>query len=151
MVMIYECSETFEKSSPEPLSQFQLRLNINVCLSLFFRVYDLVGDKGNLTNMILRNSPNFDQTPRAIKSNPITKSRRISFTTVSGLSQEGSTESNNTPSRRINPTPVSGKPFRTQTNAFIEQESSENNESIPGVDKRHLEEERELLRSVISS
>lgn len=109
-------------------------------------MHDLAGDKGNLTNMILRNSPNFDNTPRALKSNPITKSRRISFTTVSAAQQEGSTESTNAPSRRINPTPVSGKPFRRQTNAFIEQESTENKESNPGGDSSHLEEERELLR-----
>lgn len=109
-------------------------------------MHDLAGDKGNLTNMILRNSPNFDNTPRALKSNPITKSRRISFTTMSTGQQEGSTESNNAPSRRINPTPVSGKPFRRQTNAFIEQESTENKESSLGGDSSHLEEERELLR-----
>lgn len=112
----------------------------------YHRMHDLAGDKGNLTNMILRNSPNFDNTPRAVKSNPITKSRRISFTTVSGVQQEGSTELTNTPSRRINPTPVSGKPFRRQTNAFIEQDSAENKESSPGCDPSHLEEERELLR-----
>ncbi|XP_062584326.1 codanin-1-like [Saccostrea cucullata] len=107
------------------------------------RIHDLAVEKGNLTNMILKNSPNFDNTPRAVKSNPITKSRRISFTTIQ---QEGSSESPTPPSRRINPTPVSGKPFRRQTNAFIEQQDSENKNSNSSFDQSHLEEERELLR-----
>lgn len=130
---------------------FKIIYHVNHVIYFFFhRMHDLAGDKGNLTNMILRNSPNFDNTPRALKSNPITKSRRISFTTVSAGQQEGSTESTNAPSRRINPTPVSGKPFRRQTNAFIEQESTENKESNPGGDSSHLEEERELLRLMYS-
>lgn len=100
-------------------------------------------EKGNLTSVILRNSPNFDNASNGGKSNPITKSRRINFTTIL---QESMSQSSATPSRRINPTPVSGKPFRTQTNVFTEQEDTKNKETRVTTDQGHLEEERELLR-----
>lgn len=46
-------------------------------------MYDFVGDKGNLINMILRNFLNFDNIFRVLKFNFIIKFRRISFIIVS--------------------------------------------------------------------
>lgn len=49
----------------------------------FYRMYDFVGDKGNLINMILRNFLNFDNIFRVLKFNFIIKFRRISFIIMS--------------------------------------------------------------------
>lgn len=77
-------------------------------------------------------SPNFD-TPRPTKSIEITKSRRISFTTLQSEMR--------TPSRRINPTQVTGC---HHNKVFLEAEEKESNKSKD--DEQALEQEKQLLR-----
>ncbi|OWF46147.1 codanin-1-like isoform X2 [Mizuhopecten yessoensis] len=98
----------------------------------------------------MKNSPNFDATPRGnAKPTVITKSRRISFTTLS----EESTDSTQMPSRRIKPTPIQGNKAWHHNRMFLDsaQNSKETHtlagESEGGTDRRgSLIEERELLR-----
>jgi hypothetical protein len=77
-------------------------------------------------------SPNFD-IPRPTKSIEITKSRRISFTTLQSETK--------TPSRRINPTQVTGC---HHNKVFLVAEQEESNKSKN--DGQTLEQEKHLLR-----
>ncbi|XP_069118288.1 codanin-1-like [Argopecten irradians] len=98
----------------------------------------------------IKNSPNFDVTPRCnSKPSVITKSRRISFTTLT----EESIDSNQVPSRRIKPTPIQGNKAWHNNKIFLNsaQNTTENNTfagETTGVTDRKgsLSEERELLR-----
>ncbi|XP_076098062.1 codanin-1-like [Mytilus galloprovincialis] len=84
-------------------------------------------------SMNMLESPNFEMgTPRPTKNIEITKSRRISFTTLQ-------TEPK-TPTRRINPTQVTGG---QQNKVFLEAEEKVNNKPTNG---EILEPEKELLR-----
>ncbi|XP_033735346.1 codanin-1-like isoform X2 [Pecten maximus] len=98
----------------------------------------------------MKNSPNFDATPRGnTKPTVITKSRRISFTTLS----EESTDSNQVPSRRIKPTPIQGNKAWHNNKIFLDSaQSTTDTHMLVGetsglTDRRgSLTEERELLK-----
>lgn len=95
----------------------------------------LIGDLFCRASMNMLESPNFEMgTPRPTKNIEITKSRRISFTTLQ-------TEPK-TPTRRINPTQVTGG---QQNKVFLEAEEKVNNKPTNG---EILEPEKELLRFV---
>lgn len=98
----------------------------------------------------MKNSPNFDATPRGKANVPITKSRRISFTT---LSTNASPDVPANPTRRIKPTPVqsTSSQIKQQNKAFLDQRLIEESPKFASisehVDKKScLPEERELLR-----
>ena len=86
-------------------------------------------------NTCMLESPNFDiSTPRPTKNIEITKSRRINFTTLQ-------TEPK-TPSRRINPTQVTGCLTDKVFLEAVEKDDTKNRM------KQTLEPEKELLRFV---
>lgn len=79
-------------------------------------------------SMNMLESPNFEMgTPRPTKSIEVTKSRRISFTTLPSEPK--------TPSRRINPTQVSGV---QHNRVFIEAEEKTKNAEVTELEKQLL-------------
>lgn len=115
------------------------------------------GDNLSLHDILcIKNSPVFEMTPKPSKPANITKSRRISFTT---LPQDGAGDSAQSPSRRIKPTPIQVDILGPTNKAFTDTSTTdvgmvtnkqlsdggvlvENTEDL----QKHLVEERELLK-----